>query len=62
MGGERPTLADLTAMALAVRLPQWRPDLGPDADAHPLTTAWLAQLRERPSAAAIDAKGEPAAA
>lgn len=62
MGGERPTLADLTAMALAVRMPQWRPDLAPEADAHPLTTAWLAQLRERPSAAAIDHRGEPAPA
>jgi glutathione S-transferase len=60
MGGAQPTLADLTAMALAVRLPQWRPDLAPEPDSYPLTTAWLGRLRERPSAAAIDAKGEPA--
>jgi glutathione S-transferase len=60
MGGEQPSLADLTAVPIAVRLPQWRPDLAPDADTYPLTTAWLAQLRERPSAAAVDARGEPA--
>jgi glutathione S-transferase len=62
MGGEQPTLADLTAMALAVRVPQWRPDLGPDPTEHPRSAAWLEHLRERPSAAAIDAKGEPAPA
>ena len=29
MGGAEPTLVDLAALPLAVRLPQWRPDLGP---------------------------------
>jgi glutathione S-transferase len=60
MGGERPTLTDLAAMPLAVRLPQWRPDLLPDPERHPLTTDWLAQLRERPTATAVEQKGQPA--
>jgi glutathione S-transferase len=62
MGGAQPSLADLAAVPLAVRLPQWRADLAPDADTYPLTAAWLAQLRERPSAAAVDHRGEPAPA
>lgn len=60
MGGARPTLTDLAAMPLAVRLPQWRPDLLPDPERHPLTTDWLAQLRERPTATAVEQKGQPA--
>lgn len=60
MGGERPTLTDLAAMPLAVRLSQWRPDLLPDPERHPLTTDWLAQLRERPTATAVEQKGQPA--
>lgn len=55
--GERFTYADLGGLALAVRLPQWRPDLQPDAEEHPRAAAWLAALRDRPSAAAIDAAG-----
>lgn len=57
--GEQFTLADLSAMALAVRLPQWAEALVPPAEAFPRTTDWLQALRERPSAAAIDAKGDP---
>jgi glutathione S-transferase len=56
--GEQFTYADITGMAVAVRLPEWTPQLVPDADELPHVTAWLAALRERPSAAAIDAKGE----
>jgi glutathione S-transferase len=60
--GEDFTFADLSAMAPAVRIPEWNPDLAPDADAHPLVAAWLDALRARPSAAEIDTKGEPVAA
>jgi glutathione S-transferase len=59
LAGEQFTLADLSAMALAVRLPQWAAPLAPDAQRFPRTDAWMAALRERPSAAAIDAKGAP---
>ena len=56
--GEQFTYADLTALPLAVRLPDWAPQLMPDPQEYPLCGAWLAALRERPSAAAIDAAGE----
>jgi glutathione S-transferase len=55
--GESFTYADLTAMPLAVRLPEWAPQLAPDPHEFPLVAAWLQALRERPSAAAIDAAG-----
>jgi glutathione S-transferase len=55
--GEQFTYADVSGMALAVRLPQWRPDLQPAGEEHPRAAAWLAALRDRPSAAAIDAAG-----
>ncbi len=58
-GGEEPTLADLAALPLAVRLPAWKPELQPDPAAAPLTAAWLQALRERPSAAQVDRRGEP---
>ncbi len=51
-------MADLAAMPLAVRLPQWKPDLVPDPDEYPLTAAWLERLRQRPSAAEVDRGGE----
>jgi glutathione S-transferase len=57
--GEEPTLADLGAVALSVRLPAWMPELMPDAEAHPLATAWLGALAARPSAAEVDRRGEP---
>lgn len=57
--GEQLTLADLAGMALAVRLATWSPELQPDPDATPRVAAWMRALRERPSAAAVDAKGEP---
>jgi glutathione S-transferase len=57
MGGETPTLTDLAAMPLAVRLTEWRPELAPAADAHPRTAAWLQALRDRPSAAEVNRRG-----
>jgi glutathione S-transferase len=55
--GEQFTYADLAGMPLAVRMPEWTPHLMPESHEFPLCTAWLAALRDRPSAAAIDAKG-----
>lgn len=56
--GAQFTYADLTGLPMAVRLPEWAPHLAPDAQEFPRATAWLAALRGRPSAAAIDAAGE----
>ncbi len=56
--GDDFTYADLTALPLAVRVPEWAPQLAPDPQEYPLCAAWLQTLRERPSAAAIDAAGE----
>jgi len=58
MGGPEPTLVDLAAMPLAVRLPEWKPELAPDAESFPRTTAWLDALRARPSMAEVGRKGE----
>jgi len=58
LGGDFPTLVDLAAIPLAVRLPAWKPDLAPAADTFPLTAAWLEALRERPSAVEVDRAGE----
>lgn len=58
-GGAEPTLADLAAIPLAVRLPQWNPELAPDAAEYPRAAAWLEALRARPSAAEVDRQGEP---
>ncbi len=60
--GDEPTLADLAAIPLAVRLPEWKPELSPDPDTYPRATTWLQRLRERPSAAEVDRSGEPAPA
>ncbi len=56
--GEQMTYADLSGLPLAVRLPEWRPDLAPDAAQHPRVAAWLEALRARPSAATIDQGAE----
>jgi glutathione S-transferase len=56
--GDEPTLADLAAMPLAVRLPQWKPELAPGADQYPLAVAWLERLGQRPSAVEVDRRGE----
>lgn len=59
LGGDTPTLTDLAATPLAVRLPAWKPDLVPDAETFPRVDAWLNALRERPSAAEVDRRGTP---
>ena len=56
--GEQFTYADIGGMALAARLPVWAADRQPDPEAAPLTVAWMAALRERPSIAAIDEHSE----
>ena len=56
--GEQCTLADLAAMPAAVRLAEWVPHLQPDAATAPRVSAWLEALRGRPSAHAVDARGE----
>ncbi len=61
-GGDEPSLADLAALPLAVRLPAWKPELGPHPGEHPRAAQWLHALPERPSAAEVDRKGEPVAA
>src|SRR5436305_11175827 len=58
---EEPTMADLAAIPLAVRLPQWKPELAPAPGQYPHTAAWLERLRQRPSAAEVDRKGEKVA-
>lgn len=60
IAGEAPTLADLAVTPLAVRLPAWKPELVPDAEAFPRVDAWLSRLRDRPSSAAVDTRGTPA--
>ena len=60
IAGDEPTLADLAAIPLAVRLPAWTPELAPDPETYPATAAWLQRLRDRPSAAEVDRSGEPA--
>jgi glutathione S-transferase len=57
LGGGQLTFADLTALPLAVRIAEWTPQLQPDPGDHPLTAAWLQALRDRPSAAQVDAEG-----
>ncbi|HWF35204.1 MAG TPA: glutathione S-transferase family protein [Solirubrobacteraceae bacterium] len=59
-GGDDPTLTDLSAIPLAVRLPAWKPELAPPAELT-RTGAWLDALRERPSAIEVGRRGEPAA-
>ncbi|MHB8656378.1 MAG: glutathione S-transferase family protein [Solirubrobacteraceae bacterium] len=59
-GGSVASFADLAAIALAVRLPAWTPQLAPDPALCPRVSAWLEALRERPSAAEVDRHGTPA--
>jgi glutathione S-transferase len=56
--GEQLTYADLSGLPLAVRLPEWAPQLQPDPEQYPRVAAWLEALRARPSAAAIDQGAE----
>ncbi|MDQ6744626.1 MAG: glutathione S-transferase family protein [Actinomycetota bacterium] len=58
---EEPSLVDLAAIPMAVRLPAWKPELQPSEQEHPQTAAWLGRLRERPSAAEVDRRGQPVA-
>ncbi len=58
-GGDEPSLADLAAIPLAVRLPVWKPELAPAADQFPGTDAWLQTLRDRPTAAEVERRGAP---
>jgi glutathione S-transferase len=58
--GPRPTMADLAAIPLSVRLPAWRPDLMPDAARYPLATAWMATLSGLPVAEQVDRRGAAA--
>lgn len=55
--GGQFTYADICAMPVALRIPEWTPALVPDADEYPLTTEWLDALRARPSIAEIDRAG-----
>ncbi|MHB8691604.1 MAG: glutathione S-transferase family protein [Solirubrobacteraceae bacterium] len=61
-GGETPTLPDLAAIPLAVRLQGWKPELTPDPATYPLVSGWLGALRDHPAAVEVDRRGEPAAA
>ena len=58
LDGDAPTIVDLAAIPLAVRLPAWKPELAPPADLR-RTATWLDALRQRPSAAEVDRRGEP---
>lgn len=58
-GGEEPSLADLAAMPLALRLSEWRPDLAPEPGEHPAVARWLELLRERPTIEQVDRRGTP---
>ncbi|WP_249010908.1 glutathione S-transferase family protein [Conexibacter sp. DBS9H8] len=60
-GGADPSLADLAAMPVAVRLPQWLPDLAPDPVTVPAAAAWLAALSDHPAAVEVDRSGQPLA-
>lgn len=55
--GERFTYAELSGIALAVRIVEWTPQLQPDAAELPRVAAWLHALRARPSATAVDQAG-----
>ncbi len=59
MGGDEPTMTDLAAMPLAVRLPAWRSELEPSADEYPRVAAWLDALRAHPVAVEVDRAGDP---
>jgi glutathione S-transferase len=60
-GGPEPSLADLGAIPLAVRLVEWGPQLEPPAELTRVT-GWLDALRGRPSAAEVNRRGRPAPA
>jgi len=58
LAGDTFTYADLSGMPVAIRMAEWTAHLVPDPAAFPRIAAWFHALRERPSAAGIDAHGE----
>ena len=60
MAGDAPTLADISGMALAVRVPQWGPQLAPP-DELTRVNAWLEALRAHPAVEEIKRHGRDAA-
>jgi len=59
-GCEEPSLADLSGMPLAVRVPQWAPQLAPPPELGRVH-AWLDALRAHPAVAEVKRRGRPAA-
>lgn len=59
-GVPEPSLADLSGLPLAVRIPQWGPQLAPPADL-PRVNAWLEALRAHPAVGEVKRRGRPAA-
>ena len=59
-GGQTPSLADLSAIPLAVRIPQWNAELAPGAELA-RANAWLDALRAHPQVAEVKRRGRPAA-
>jgi glutathione S-transferase len=59
-GCAEPTLADLSGLPLAVRVPQWGPQLAPPAELSRVN-AWLEALRAHPAAGEVKRRGRPAA-
>lgn len=57
--GEEFTFADISGMPVAARLPVWTPHLTDQLEPYPNVRAWFAALRDRPSIAALDHKGDP---
>lgn len=59
-GTDEPSLADLAGMPLAVRTPQWGPQLAPPPE---LTRVhvWLDALRAHPAVGEVKRRGRPAA-
>lgn len=55
-GSTEPSLADLSGMPLAVRIPQWGPQLAPPAELTRVTT-WLEALRGHPAVAEVKRRG-----
>jgi glutathione S-transferase len=58
-GAAEPSLADLSGLPLAVRVPQWGPQLAPP-DELTRVNAWLDALRAHPAAGEVKRHGRPA--
>lgn len=59
-GGQSPCLADLSGMPLAVRIPQWGPQLAPPPELIHVN-GWLEALRAHPHVGEVKRRGRPAA-